>query len=1839
MFGANKMGGFGTTTSSFGASTPFGGGQATAGFGGSAFGTQTPSAGGLFGTSSTGTTGGLFGQQTSSTFGQQQPSTGFNFGTPNSSSTAGGLFGQQQQQQTSGGLFSTPQTGSAFGAKPQGFGTFGTTQTASTGGGLFGTTQQQTAGTSLFGQPGGGLFGGGASAGGTTVKFNPPPGQDTMSKSGVTTSINTRHQCITAMKEYENKSLEELRVEDYAANRKGKQQGATSFFSQTAPVSQSASTAFSFGQPAASTGGFAGFGATSTATSAGGGLFGQSKTLFGGASSAPTSQATGFAFGTPAATQQSSMFGTGLGGSKPLFGGATATQPSLFGSTQPGFGTSTGGFGAGFGAQPQTGQGGLLGSKPVGFGTTTTTASAGFGTGLFNKPATTSSFSFGTGAGFGGTTGFGTSGGFGATTGGGLFGSKPAGFGTTGLGTSTGFGGTSTLGTGTSTGLFGTAMAKPAGFSFGTLQGGMQGLSSFSTAPTGQLLGGNAAILGTATSTTSSTGAELAQQLQALASSPYGDSPLFWNLKQQSSSKREEVLKPTNAAAQKAVLNSGGYKVSPRPVAKIKPKSLHGLLSGSKGQLFEGLEEDDLGFGGEMFVPRRSVKKLVLKKGGDGSASSNRSMSQVNDVPPSPHQVERSVTPITRQIDRRQGQGDEVDRDNILRTADLTSIGDTPHRDLGSMDDTMAALNPRRDVPRDSPMGGDRDVSPDSSRLEQEDEANITNSNLSNRSADPLPVSGAPPHPAGIMLTRPGYYTEPSMDELATMVDDEGNCFVEDLTIGREGYGSLFFPGTINVAGLNLDEIVHFRRKEVVVYPEDEAKPPLGEGLNRKAEVTLDCIWPSDKTTRTPIKSSERLRSMNYQEKIEEITSKIGAKFIDYRPETGSWVFEVPHFSKYGLVDDDDEEDPSEQEKKRLKMAQQQQLAVQKQKIALVQQQRKRTGKFAELDMEEMGDVHGAVASLPMRLGEEEGGMEDDADMIPDITQEQFPSDMYTETMEEEEGEGESLPMRLGVSARNMQLMKASFFAEEMAAGDKDDDKEKSRWYKGEGYLLKSGEKAMTGLFSPTMGLKQSLTPRSLSPDPKEMMREKKSLFQASFGYTSFGRPPPTFLHPPSSEHKLIASGMTDQDVSRKIVGLRIQHDIPNVRDSHMYNRQKLAIDAACFRGRSFRVGWGPRWTLVHAGIPCVAEDEGKQPAYSVLPTIGSGKEQTRRKAWTVSLEKVDVADFFHPSDEVIMTSHERLLTTALYNSKMSVESGCPVATPLLTPDALHRYAAESVEHVPRENHCDWETQTQMRLVWELCVALWGSPPELDDDEDEGGYAECQARREAFSRWLSSAAQRKIQAEVASANYQQPDGHLQAIMAQLSGRMFDQACSTAQDAGDDHLALLLAQAAGSDVTRQMITVQLAKWAEMGATEFIREQRQRVYCLLAGQLLWGEDGGALVNTCLGMDWKRAFALHFWYQCQPNSPISEALKRYEVAFTGTAESRPYAAPPLPPYLEETSGLLGRDLGTYGGEKDREGRVYDACYHMLKLFCQKGYPLDYILNPTAVTANSLDHRLSWHLWSVLHALEIRHTSEYQSASIHMSYASQLESLGLWHWAVFPLLHIQDTEQREHAVRELLSRHVQLSSKEEYQKQEEFVLQRLHVPPQWIHHAKAVRAGYIQKHSEEAHHLLMAGRWNEAHRVIVTHLAADAIVSENYAYLMSYLDKLAVPERCVAVLNWNTSGKVFHDFVTLTRAVDNLHQGEVTAYDLERLLPEVRSLCSRVRHLPCRCALDRHCQSEMARQTMILLRTVTDHTAGTEASTEMLAQALSALPMPEDYTIRELRDLTHSHMLEVMH
>jgi len=70
----------------------------------------------------------------------------------------------------------------------------------------------------------------------------------------------------------------------------------------------------------------------------------------------------------------------------------------------------------------------------------------------------------------------------------------------------------------------------------------------------------------------------------------------------------------------------------------------------------------------------------------------------------------------------------------------------------------------------------------------------------------------------------------------------------------------------------------------------------------------LDKVWPHDKSLHEPITDPQRLAAMNYEGKLRRVSAKHDTRFLEYRPETGSWVFKVDHFSKYGLSDSDEDD-------------------------------------------------------------------------------------------------------------------------------------------------------------------------------------------------------------------------------------------------------------------------------------------------------------------------------------------------------------------------------------------------------------------------------------------------------------------------------------------------------------------------------------------------------------------------------------------------------------------------------------------------------------------------------------------------------------------------------------------------------------------------------------------------------------------------------------------------------------------------------------------------------------------------------------------------------------------
>ncbi|XP_007173710.2 nuclear pore complex protein Nup98-Nup96 isoform X8 [Balaenoptera acutorostrata] len=1724
-------GGFGTA-STFGQNTGFGTTSGGA-FGTSAFGSST-NTGGLFGNSQT-KPGGLFG---TNSFSQPATSTSSGFGFGTSTGTSNSLFGTAS---TGTSLFSSQNNAFAQN-KPTGFGNFGTSTSS---GGLFGTTNTTS---NPFGSTSGSLFGPSsftAAPTGTTIKFNPPTGADTMVKAGVSTNISTKHQCITAMKEYESKSLEELRLEDYQANRKGPQNqvgaGTTTGLFGSSPATSSATGLFS---SSTTNSGFAygqnktGFGTSTTGFGTNpGGLFGQQNQQATSLFSKPfaqaiTTQTTGFSFGNTNTLGQPSTNTMGL------FGVTQASQPGgLFGtatntSTGTAFGTGTGLFGqtsTGFGAVGST----LFGNnKLTTFGTSTTSAPS-FGTtsgGLFgNKPTLTLGTNTNTS-----NFGFGTN-----TSGNSIFGSKP-GPGTLGAGLGAGFG--TALGAGQAS-LFGNNQPKIGG----PLGTGAFGAPGFNTTTATLGFGApQAPVALTDPNASAAQQAVLQQHINSLTYSPFGDSPLFRN-PMSDPKKKEERLKPTNPAAQKALTTPTHYKLTPRPATRVRPKALQ-TTGTAKSHLFDGLDDDEPSLANGAFMPKKSIKKLVLKNLNNSNLFSpvNRDSEDLASPSDYPENGER-FSFLSKPVDENHQQdGDEDSLVSHLYTNPIAKpIPQTPesagnkHNSSNSVDDTIVALNMRAAL-RNGLEGSSEGTSFHEESL-QDDREEIEN-------------NAYHMHPAGIVLTKVGYYTIPSMDDLAKVTSEKGECIVSDFTIGRKGYGSIYFEGDVNLTNLNLDDIVHIRRKEVIVYLDDNQKPPVGEGLNRKAEVTLDGVWPTDKTSRCLIKSPDRLADINYEGRLEAVSRKQGAQFKEYRPETGSWVFKVSHFSKYGLQDSDEEEEerPSKTSTKKLKTAP---LPPAGQATPF---QMALNGKPAPPPQSQSPEVEqlGRVVEL-------------DSDMV-DITQEPVLDSMLEESVPEDQepvSASTHIASSLGINPHVLQIMKASLLADEEDV-DMVLDQRFSR--------LPSKADTSQEICSPRLpisathssksrslvgGLLQSKFASGTFLSPGASLQECRTPRTSSF--MNIASTSPWSVPPPLTSVFTVPSPAPE--VQLKTVGTRRQPGLVPLEKSVTYGKGKLLMDLALFMGRSFRVGWGPNWTLANSGeqLSGPQELENHQIAdsveYGFLPNPVAVKSLTE-SPFKVHLEKLSLRQKKLDED---LQLYQTSLELKLKHSTVHVDELCPLIVPNPGVAVIHDYA----DWVKEASGDLLEPQIvkHWSLTWTLCEALWGHLKELDSQLDEPTeYIQILERRRAFSRWLSHTAAPQIEEEV---SLTRKDNPVEAVFSYLTGKRISEACSLAQQSGDHRLALLLSQLVGSQSVRELLTMQLVDWHQLQADCFIQEERLRIFALLAGKPVWQLSEQKQINVCSQLDWKRSLAVHLWYLLPPTASISKALSMYEEAFQNTSEGDRYACCPLPSYLED-SGFVVEE------EQDSQRPLQDVCFHLLKLYSDS--------------------------------------------------------------------------MREKAVRELLTRHCQLLETPESWAKEIFLTEKLCVPAEWIHEAKAVRAHMESDRHLEALYLFKAGHWNRCHKLVIRHLASDAIINENYDYLKGFLEDLAPPERSSLIHDWETSGLVYLDYIRVIEMLHHIQQVDCSGYELEQLHTKVTSLCNRIEQIQCYNAKDRLAQSDMAKRVANLLRVVLSLQHAPDATSDstpdpqrvplrLLAPHIGRLPMPEDYALEELRSLTQSYLREL--
>jgi nuclear pore complex protein Nup98-Nup96 len=201
-------------------------------------------------------------------------------------------------------------------------------------------------------------------------------------------------------------------------------------------------------------------------------------------------------------------------------------------------------------------------------------------------------------------------------------------------------------------------------------------------------------------------------------------------------------------------------------------------------------------------------------------------------------------------------------------------------------------------------------------------------------------------------------------------------------------------------------------------------------------------------------------------------------------------------------------------------------------------------------------------------------------------------------------------------------------------------------------------------------------------------------------------------------------------------------------------------------------------------------------------------------------------------------------------------------------------------------------------------------------------------------------------------------------------------------------------------------------------------------------------------------------------------------------------------------------------------------------MKLTVDETYLLEQALVTDTYTPAKFNVRLAWQLQVLLRLLKVRdfadrdameHSTRQETLCTQL--ASLLESIGMWQYAVFALMHLTHSSTRKASIQDLIGRHVTISTEGSLlNEQEQFLVSVLHVPQAWILTAKATRAKYAGEIALQADYYILAKEWIAAHDTIVTSIAPNMIIQGHYKELSTLLGRLDAPQ----IGAWETGGKV---------------------------------------------------------------------------------------------------------------
>lgn len=269
------------------------------------------------------------------------------------------------------------------------------------------------------------------------------------------------------------------------------------------------------------------------------------------------------------------------------------------------------------------------------------------------------------------------------------------------------------------------------------------------------------------------------------------------------------------------------------------------------------------------------------------------------------------------------------------------------------------------------------------------------------------------------------------------------------------------------------------------------------------------------------------------------------------------------------------------------------------------------------------------------------------------------------------------------------------------------------------------------------------------------------------------------------------------------------------------------------------------------------------------------------------------------------------------------------------------------------------------------------------------------------------------------------------------------------------------------------------------------------------------------------------------------------------------------------------------------------------------------------------------SWLLLQLFLSLELGIIDSTEKNKLCISFSNQLESIGQWEWSIFTLLYLDDNVSKKILVMNILDRNLSQEANKETLESANNLVNRMHIPPEWIHSVKGEKMILSDSYFLAFNHLAHAKDYCKANGILIEHILPNLFINEQYDIIKALISQIQSGTN--DILHWNIEAGLFLDFLDLQEKVISLN-----FEDLLRLQNQLQSIADRLSAFVIKNEQQKLCIAEMSKRCASVYEELCKKSRSS-LFRSVYAEFVESLVMPPDYKRNEALSLINESYITI--